>query len=59
MSTLWLTRNSQFLLINNNNNNNKLKIGIITLDLSGIKAKNRKQLFKDYFKKFKEISDNV
>ena len=39
--------------------NNKFKIGIITLDLSDIKAENGKQLFKDFFKKFKEICDSV
>ena len=46
-------------MIKDNLPNNKLKIGIITLDLSDIKAENGKQLFKDFFKKFKEIYDSV
>ena len=51
----------RIILINDNKKykNNKLKIGIITLDLSDIKAENGKQLFKDFFKKFKEIYDSV
>ena len=49
------------ILINDNKKykNNKLKIGIITLDLSDIKTENGKQLFKDFFKKFKEIYDSI
>lgn len=51
----------RIILINDNKKykNNKLKIGIITLDLSDIKAENGKQLFKDFFKKFKEIYDSI
>lgn len=51
----------RIILINDNKKykNNKLKIGIITLDLSDIKAENGKQLFKDFFKKFKEICDSI
>ena len=51
----------RIILINDNKKykNYKLKIGIITLDLSDIKAENGKQLFKDFFKKFKEIYDSV
>lgn len=51
----------RIILINDNKKykNNKLKIGIITLDLSDIKSENGKQLFKDFFKKFKEIYDSV
>ncbi len=51
----------RIILINDNKKykNNKFKIGIITLDLSDIKAENGKQLFKDFFKKFKEICDSV
>ena len=37
------------IILINDNKNNKLKIGIITLDLSDIKAENGKQLFKDFF----------
>ena len=46
----------RIILINDNKKykNNKFKIGIINLDLS-----DRKQLFKDFFKKFKEICDSV
>ena len=51
----------RIILINDNKKykNNKLKIGIITLDLSDIKTKNGKQLFKDFFKEFKEICDSI
>ena len=36
----------------------KLKLGIITIDLSDIKAPNGEQLYKGFFEKFKEMSDN-
>lgn len=51
----------RIILINDNKKykNNKLKIGIITLDLSDIKAENGKQLFNGFFKKFKEICDTI
>lgn len=51
----------RIILINDNKKykNNKLKIGIITLNLSDIKAENGKQLFKDFFNKFKEMCDNI
>ncbi len=51
----------RIILINDNKKykNNKFKIGIITLDLSDIKAENGKQLFKDFFKKFKEICNSI
>ena len=60
-SNIDIEKNVRIILINDNKKykNNKLKIGIITLDLSDIKAENGKQLFKDFFKKFKEIYDSV
>ena len=36
----------------------KLKLGIITIDLSDIKAPNGEQFYKFFFEKFKEMSDN-
>ena len=39
--------------------NNKLKISIITLDLSNIKSVDGKQIFKRFFEKFKEICENI
>ena len=36
----------------------KLKLGIITIDLSDIKAPNGEQLYKGFFEKFKEMSNN-
>lgn len=49
-------KNLRIILINYNKKykNNKLKLGIITLDLSDIKAENRKQLFKDFLRNFKK-----
>ena len=37
---------------------NKLKLGIITVDLSDIKNINGEQLYKGFFEKFKEMCDN-
>ena len=36
----------------------KLKLGIITIDLSDIKNINGEQLYKGFFEKFKEMCDN-
>ena len=60
-SSIGIEKIVRIILINDNKKykNNKLKIGIITLDLSDIKAENGKQLFKDFFKKFKEICDSI
>ena len=60
-SSIGIEKIVRIILINDNKRykNNKLKIGIITLDLSDIKAENGKQLFKDFFKKFKEICDSI
>ena len=38
--------------------NNKLKFGIITVDLTDIKAPKGKQLYNGFFEKFKEMCDN-
>ena len=37
---------------------NKLKLGIITIDLSDIKNINGEQIYKGFFEKFKEMCDN-
>ena len=60
-SSIDIEKIVRVILINDNKKykNNKFKIGIITLDLSDIKAENGKQLFKDFFKKFKEICDSI
>ena len=60
-SSIDIEKIVRIILINDNKKykNNKLKIGIITLDLSNIKSVDGKQIFKRFFEKFKEICENI
>ena len=60
-SSIDIEKKVRIILINDNKKykNNKLKIGIITLDLSNIKSVDGKQIFKRFFEKFKEICENI